>query len=253
MNENLSDPVIIVGVHRSGTSLLTRMLEKIGLFVGNDLQNDHESKLIIGINNLYFKDKNTSWDQPVYPGEKDIESNKIKSFWHENQQIIADRFGQTDGFWGFKDPRTLTTLPLWLDLFPKAKILYIKRGPWDIAVSLTFRHNMLIKKEIFPEEGDFSKGNIQFTQRCKTIEGSLDFALEQIQFADRLARKGVMKNYHTLSYRDLLADPLYEMSRISEYLGHSFTVRQLREAIAIPRGDNRVDATIATDAYFNKK
>jgi len=253
MSADKASPVIIVGVHRSGTSLLTRMLEKIGLFVGSDLQNDHESKLIIGINNLYFRDKNASWDKPIYPSKKDIEANIIKGFWLENQTVIADRFGKTEGFWGFKDPRTLTTLPLWIDLFPTAKILYIKRGPWDVAASLTSRHNMLIEKGIFPEQGDFSKGNIQFTQRCKTMEGSLALALEQIRFADRLERKGVMKNHLTLSYRDLVADPLYEMSRISAYLGGAFTKRQLREAVSIPRDDTSVDAKVAMDAYFHKR
>lgn len=232
--------------------MLTRMLERLGLFVGNDLQGDHESKTIIGINNNYLIAKNASWDRPAYPNSKDMETNLIKRLWEKNQRVIVENFGQPEDFWGFKDPRTLTVLPLWLDLFPKAKILYIKRGPWDIASSLTARHHKLIEKGIFPAEGDFSKGKIQFTQRCQSLDGSLSLALEQIRYADWLERKGVMKNHLTLSYRDLLADPYYELSRIVDYLGGKYSGRQLKEAASMPRGDSKVDPAVALKAYFHK-
>ncbi|MBW1793701.1 MAG: sulfotransferase [Deltaproteobacteria bacterium] len=39
-------------------------------------------------------------------------------------------------FWGWKDPRTTLTLPLWLKLFPKARIIHVIRNGIDSALSL---------------------------------------------------------------------------------------------------------------------
>ncbi|MCS5697200.1 sulfotransferase [Desulfofundulus thermocisternus] len=34
MENKVRPPIIIIGMHRSGTNMLTRMLEELGLFVG---------------------------------------------------------------------------------------------------------------------------------------------------------------------------------------------------------------------------
>jgi hypothetical protein len=41
--------------------------------------------------------------------------------------------------WGFKDPRTCVLLPLYLRIFPDAKVLHIVRDPEDLATSLAHR------------------------------------------------------------------------------------------------------------------
>ena len=41
--------------------------------------------------------------------------------------------------WGWKDPRNTYTLPIWLDLFPEAKVIHIYRHPMDIVNSLMTR------------------------------------------------------------------------------------------------------------------
>lgn len=244
-------PVIILGVHRSGTSLLTRMLEQLGLFVGNDLQGDHESLCFISINNAFFEKKGASWDKPIYPAKADIADNMIRRIWNKQANVIAQQFGPATGFWGFKDPRAVTTLPLWLDLFPDAKVIYIKRGPWPIAKSLSTRHQKMVEEGVFPPEGDFYKGRIKFSQRCKTLEGALDFAVEQIRYIEKLERAGLLKGHLTLSYNDLLADPLYEASRILNYLGRPTSKKALTAAVALPKEtEERPDLAIALKAYY---
>lgn len=45
-------PIIILGMHRSGTTMITQLLENLGLFVGTEKEVNHEAlffgKLIIG-------------------------------------------------------------------------------------------------------------------------------------------------------------------------------------------------------------
>lgn len=247
---DMETPVVILGVHRSGTSLLTRMLEKIGLFVGNDLQGDHESTIMIQVNNSFFVDKKASWDQPFYPTKADVKANKIARVLKTNRETIANSFGPMKGNWGFKDPRTLVTLPMWRAIFPDAKVILISRSPADIARSLTKRHLELIERKIFPAEGNFKKGNIAFTQRCATFDGSLDFALEQLQFLEKLKAEGVLGNHLELSYEALLRDPLYELSRIIRYLGISTTRADVKAAAALPRRTSDFDDEALFASYF---
>src|SRR5213078_1316124 len=50
--------------------------------------------------------------------------------------------------WGWKDPRTVFTLPLWLQLFPKAKIINIVRNGVDVASSLSVREQKMLDERI---------------------------------------------------------------------------------------------------------
>lgn len=231
----LDQPVIIFGVHRSGTSLLTRMMEKLGLFVGRDLQGDHESKIIIAISNHYLNRTNSSWDAPHYPREEDVRINYVARAFDANFDTIAKSFGPMTGFWGMKDPRMVITLPLWLRIFPQAKIIYIKRSPVPIAKSLSTRHNELIEKGIFPAEGDFNKGRIKFTQRCKTYEGALEFAMEQISVANALMKSEHVPEHLELEYEQLVHDPVQQLANVAGYLGREFTAEQILAAAGMPR------------------
>ncbi|WP_417460685.1 sulfotransferase [Kordiimonas sp.] len=247
----MTPPVLIVGLHRSGTSMLTRMLEALGLFVGKNLQDDHESMIMINVNNKYFQITNSSWDAPAYPEVVPTGENYIETILTANAELIAEKFGPMDGFWGFKDPRTLTTLPYWLKTFPDAKVIYIRRSPWDIARSLTKRHQKMIKDGLFPPEGNFSVSKVQFTQRCATIDGSLSFAMEQHRFFNALVQNGTVKNHLELCYEELVHDPLFQVSRLCEYLEHPATQSQSLQAASIPRRNKKMDEQLAFNSYFS--
>jgi hypothetical protein len=248
----LDQPVIIFGVHRSGTSLLTRMLEQLGLFVGNDLQGDHESRIIIAASNHYINKTGGSWDKPHYPTAEDVKINYVARAFDASFETISKQFGHMKGFWGMKDPRMVITLPLWLQIFPKAKIIYIRRSPADIAKSLSVRHNELIKKGVFPADGDFEMGSrkIKFTQRCKTFEGALGFALEQIEVADKLVAKGAGAGSVELSYNELVHDPLFQLSRIGRFLNKEFSRDSLLKAASMPRQAQAAPAEKLIGSYF---
>jgi Sulfotransferase family len=248
----LDQPVIILGVHRSGTSLLTRMMETLGLFVGNDLQEDHESKMIIAVNNHYLTRTNSSWDAPHYPVQSDIDINYVARAFDASFENISATFGAMRGFWGLKDPRMAFTLPLWLQIFTHPKIIYIKRSPADIAQSLSVRHKQLIKKGIFPSEGEFSKGRIKFTQRCKSFSGALDFTLEQVSFVNRMIEGGILGGHLEFGYDELVRDPLFQMARISRFLDRDFSRNDLLAAAKLPRQAQCCAPETLIDQYFSR-
>ena len=144
----MKSPVIIIGMHRSGTSMLTLLLKELGLFVGKDLDpfDLHESMFFITLNDWLLRQSNATWDNvynyqfmdefmiekaiPIIQGElagkrrkKYLGSGKIKNI--SNLNIP----------WGWKDPRTTITIDFWKRIFPNAKLLHIYRNPIDVAES----------------------------------------------------------------------------------------------------------------------
>lgn len=229
----------MVGVHRSGTSLLTRMLEALGVFVGSDLQGDHESRALIALNNLYFEATDSSWDAPRYPGPQELADNVIRKAFLANRRAFFARFGTPRPPWAMKDPRFVVTLPLWRAVFPASPIILLRRSPLDVARSLWRRHCALVERGVFPAAGTFTKGRIRFTQRCATFEGALSFALEQVAALDRLVAAGLCPQRLEISYEGLCQDPVFEIWNLCRFLRLRPTRDQVLAAAALPRATPR--------------
>jgi len=148
-------PIIIIGMSRSGTSMLTRMLDDLGLFVGNKLTHNHEALFFREINDWLLTQSSGGLENPgtIKYLLQDKEARELYgefiSFAMKTPRVISF-LGFTkylsyktpkslDIPWGWKDPRNTFTLPFWLDLFPKAKVVHIYRHPLDIASSLITR------------------------------------------------------------------------------------------------------------------
>lgn len=235
--ESVEPPTFIIGVHRSGTSLLTRLIEQLGIFVGKDLQSDHESLTVIALNNLYFKNTDSSWDKPSYLSrQSEPAQNVIKEVFLRQTTTFFTQFGVASGPWAFKDPRFVVTLPLWRELFPQSKVVVIRRSPVDIALSLFRRHQALTKAGIFPTTRDpFQKGNMKFTQRCATFEGALEFAIEQTDALTELIDSGLCESRIEISYAGLCNDPAFEIWNLCRFLEIKPTSDQMMAALSLPR------------------
>ncbi len=134
-------PIIICGAHGGGTSYITKLLRWSGLFVGDDAGSKYDRKC--HESNIFYKTncdiliqltgdnemmKEASWVRYDKIIRKKGLINKICSsldlerilnqYWNDNPR---------NKIWGFKDPRNTATLPIWLEIFPKAKILVIHR------------------------------------------------------------------------------------------------------------------------------
>ncbi len=155
----MKSPIIIIGMHRSGTSLITRLLGEVGVFFGNDLEENYESMFFQIINEWILRRIGGSWAYPQdikYLLENSSLTEKLVKILEE--ELSSYRFYQylglknlinkkriLTGLWGWKDPRNSFTLPVWMKLFNMAKVIYIKRNGIDIAASLVKRQEMYIK------------------------------------------------------------------------------------------------------------
>ena len=73
-------PLIVLGMHRSGTSLVSRILARVGVHMGDDCNRHHESDFFRELNKLLFRAGHADWDYPLamLPVFED-EMNRLKS------------------------------------------------------------------------------------------------------------------------------------------------------------------------------
>jgi tetratricopeptide (TPR) repeat protein len=132
-------PILIVGMHNSGTSILAEILHKSGLFLGANMSHYESYFFSIFINNNLIMGGGSNWAEiPIMSIEKiKALSNSLK-FYIEHFWILEYLRCGYDGqsAWGFKDPRLCVLLPLYLDIFPNSKVVHIRRNPNDVAASL---------------------------------------------------------------------------------------------------------------------
>lgn len=125
---------LVLGMHKSGTSLISQILHNSGISMidsaecelSYDQGNKWERESTKQINHLILNSKGTysldiSLKKPIT--SPDI-SRKIKSVVH---QISCNNQN-----WGFKDPRTCLTYPLWEPTLPSHKIIAIYRSPFEV-------------------------------------------------------------------------------------------------------------------------
>ena len=141
----MSRIVIVLGMHRSGTSCLAGILENAGVNFGEvsrcnifNPKGNIENRLIMELHDSLLKFNSGSWDFPppniIWPVHFKIERDGIiRDF---NKSLI----------WGFKDPRTLLLLDGWLEAVPDANLVATFRHPMSVARSLQIRNNFPLEK-----------------------------------------------------------------------------------------------------------
>lgn len=142
-------PIVVLGMHRSGTSMISRLLNLAGMYLGEvgDMMPVKESNLAGHWEHVKFYELNDrilrrfggSWDDPPlfppdWPDMPDLQGLR-----EESSQFVASTFS-SDQAWGWKDPRTSLTLPFWRRTIPDLqRFVVCVRNPLDVAASLRAR------------------------------------------------------------------------------------------------------------------
>ena len=152
--DNAAAPVIITGMHRSGTTMLSGLLSDIGVCMGWSRANSeavffHKLNLAIerAINASWDNPENYTWFNACPEKKKEIIGWLKKKVGGPGSCLYYSRFGlfpskqltSIKGPWGWKDPRNTFTFDLWRDVFPGAKVIHVVRNAVDVAASLRQR------------------------------------------------------------------------------------------------------------------
>jgi hypothetical protein len=136
----------ILGMHRSGTSCLAGSLQQFGLHLGtvfewspHNRKGNRENADIMQLNESVLNASNGSWDHP--PATLSWNGEHA-----ERRDAIIDVGTQAGAMnWGFKDPRTLLTLPFWQDASVEMKFAGTFRHPHLVARSLKARSEIPVE------------------------------------------------------------------------------------------------------------
>src|SRR5262249_7406766 len=139
--------VAIVGMHRSGTSMVTHALKLGGLYLGDEAdllapgpENPDgywENAQLVDVNDEVLSALGGGWEA-LPGGPSDWAADDRLGDVRGRAASILDRISR-DGPWGWKDPRTTVTLPFWRELADPLKIVLCIRNPLEVALSLQRR------------------------------------------------------------------------------------------------------------------
>jgi len=137
----MSKTIIITGMHRSGTSLLSNLLSEAGVAIGERLlgPNIHnprgyfEDRDFVELHDAILGENGTTWAlNPIPPDLQVAEAHR-----HRARELIAER--RHLAIWGWKDPRTCLFLDMWFDMLPNAKFVLVFRPAEQVVDSLRRR------------------------------------------------------------------------------------------------------------------
>ncbi len=143
-------------MHRSGTSLVAKVLEKAGIFMGVVKDHNYEAMHFLSLNQQTLWAAGANWVTPQVPDEVYWKHLPAKVLFFEHFRTYG-RWKQMllnlqSPAWGWKDPRNTFTLPMWLQLYPTAKVIHVIRNENDVAASLAQRNK--VKGEVHDERFD---------------------------------------------------------------------------------------------------
>ena len=149
-------PVMVVGMHRSGTSFLTGSLQLAGLELGKhsawnpyNLKGNRENDDFVAFHEKVLAARAAAWDQPP---ERVVRWTPEER--QQAQTLVAGYSGA--GRWGFKDPRALLMAEAWQELLPDLAFVGIFRHPTAVARSLA-RRNAMQQEQAFALWSDYNR------------------------------------------------------------------------------------------------
>ncbi len=116
--------------------------------------------------------------------------------------------------WGWKEPRTCLTLPVWRTIYPEARYVHIVRHPLDVALSLRTRQE---RKEREASERWSHPECAEMSRNLRLWE-LYDGAVRQAKLTTETRRRGEEPALE-LRYEDLLASPLERLREVAAFAG----------------------------------
>jgi hypothetical protein len=236
--------IVAIGVGRSGTSVLARGLQALGVDLGPSLRPsggknptgffedtallalNQRLKRLLGIRGASVR--------PIEPNE--WEAPALAALRAEAITTVRERFGSYP-LWGYKYARTLRLLPFWLEVYAACDL--------DIRYVVTLRHPISVARSrarLDPRRGTQEKSDLEW--------------LANVVPHFRLAAQ---RPFVVVDYDRLMADPSHQLERIARGLALPLnqevreSIRQYGAEFLVPsmRHSHFSEADLASDKSVN--
>ncbi|MBN1883551.1 MAG: sulfotransferase [Deltaproteobacteria bacterium] len=219
--------IIVLGMHRSGTSAIAAGLEAMGFALGKKyvtIQYDNqkgyfENEDVVSFDDHLLQFLNSRWDNPFFDGRRalaDCEEHELAPWYEEADAIIRENFSGYSR-WAVKDPRMCQLLSFWTSVLERNGYLgtdtyyiHVLRHPLEVAHSQLQRHR---KNPGFHYIG----GDLRQTVLL-WLSSHLQ-ALREVNSDNNIA----------ILFTDLLEEPALQMERIIRFLDIDISRDSLKE------------------------
>ena len=217
-NDSASDQaakvVLVLGMHRSGTSAISGALAAMGFHPGDQLiapvtgvndQGFFEDERVVAANDAVLHALGRDWRLPIPLADDWPQTPAVASL---RPQIRAQLTAQQQhALWLLKDPRLCMLLPLWVEeltaLGIEPRVVMIYRSPGPVANSLAARDNLPL------------------------------VSAHQLWLTNNLAAEAHSRALprYLVHYEQLVNDPAGELNALASWLGYTGSVTAAVESI----------------------
>ncbi len=196
-----STAVLVLGMHRSGTSAVSGALHQLGVSLGRTVSPSgpsnprgyFENTRVMLLHEELLASLGSSWDDPRPLPPRWWEEPPVATLADQLRRILGEEFGGAP-LWGVKDPRLCRLLPLWRPLLAELEV--------RVVAVLVLRHPAAV-----------AASNAARTAMAR--EQALELWLEHTLLAERETRTLPRT---VVSYDHLLADWRKEMDAVARRL-----------------------------------
>lgn len=147
-----STAILVLGMHRSGTSALTAALHGLGASLGGELvaaNHDNpggyfENAAAVTAHETLLAELDRGWEDLRDMPEGWLHAPAAEQARDAIRALLAEQFGEAS-LWALKDPRMCRLLPLWWPVLERmgvqAAALFVLRHPREVADSLVARND----------------------------------------------------------------------------------------------------------------
>jgi hypothetical protein len=149
----------ILGMHRSGTSSVSRAFNLLGYYLGEDKdiinacpenpKGFWENFDLVCIHQEILNSMGMDWDTQEPVAEEKLKSAQLEPLKLKLKDFILRNLAVHD-HWMWKDPRTCILMPLWKDILQEINAsltsVFVVRNPCDVANSLAERNSFSMEK-----------------------------------------------------------------------------------------------------------
>lgn len=259
-----NQPVVILGMHRSGTTMISKLLEDLGLFMGAEKEINNEALFFWEINNWIFELHTATAEKPynmryTNPACRKVIQESLAYFVHSarKKKYLGSLNGQYNSLrdldipWGWKDPKNTFVLDFWKSLFPEPKIIHVYRNPIDCVASYMERD--LVLKNNF--EWNWKKKlkrdylvSRTFHENFRLYDLEQGFLLWEEYVLKASSLKYDNKNFLEIKYEDFLENPRDFIRHLIDFCDLQPNEGQIEQALS-PIKKDRAYAFTQNEEY----
>lgn len=250
-------PIVVAGMHRSGTSLVSHILKNLGVNIGRLLDSNYEPRFYISLNNWILNQAGTTWQHPcefqrlldnesAFPYVCEVVEHAVKRYpikLTHSSITTAHPIGP----WSWKDPRNTITLPIWKQLYPNLRVVYVRRNGIDVAKSLITRRSKFNARTLKPWHYLLApmKPGPAIGTRVWEFSDAFDIWDEYCEIG-LTHLKNLNVEYHIVTYEELLSRPADVVDKLAAFSAPHSSNSQRNNAVSLVK---QPSSSVVTTEY----